>query len=56
MKTLEQTVPIPSDLPVYLKLAMVTMIWAGPSWPAGSLPMSIFLCNKPLARSKEKAI
>ncbi|MBJ2350496.1 MULTISPECIES: DMT family transporter [Pseudomonas] len=29
MKTLEQTVPIPSDLPVYLKLAMVTMIWGG---------------------------
>lgn len=29
MKTLEQTVPTPSDLPVYLKLAMVTMIWGG---------------------------
>jgi len=29
MKTLEQAVPIPSDLPVYLKLAMVTMIWGG---------------------------
>src|SRR5688572_9833416 len=29
MKTLEQAVPIPSGLPVYLKLAMVTMIWGG---------------------------
>jgi drug/metabolite transporter (DMT)-like permease len=29
MKTLEQSVPTPSDLPVYLKLAMVTMIWGG---------------------------
>lgn len=29
MKTLEQTVPTPSDLPIYLKLAMVTMIWGG---------------------------
>lgn len=29
MNTLEQTRPTPSDLPVYLKLAMVTMIWGG---------------------------
>ncbi|WP_339478686.1 MULTISPECIES: DMT family transporter [unclassified Pseudomonas] len=29
MKILEQTFPTPSDLPVYLKLAMVTMIWGG---------------------------
>ncbi|WP_434700177.1 DMT family transporter [Pseudomonas sp. D1-1] len=29
MKALEQTASTPSDLPVYLKLAMVTMIWGG---------------------------
>lgn len=29
MKTLEQALPTPSDLPVYLKLSMVTMIWGG---------------------------
>ena len=29
MKTLDQALPTPSDLPVYLKLAMVTMIWGG---------------------------
>ncbi|WP_260954714.1 DMT family transporter [Pseudomonas citri] len=29
MKALEQPVTAPSDLPVYLKLAMVTMIWGG---------------------------
>jgi len=29
MKTVEQALPISSDLPVYLKLAMVTMIWGG---------------------------
>ncbi|MBT2341339.1 MULTISPECIES: DMT family transporter [Pseudomonas] len=29
MKTLEHAVPTPSDLPVYLKLTMVTMIWGG---------------------------
>lgn len=29
MKTLEQRVPIASDLPVYLKLSMVTMVWGG---------------------------
>ncbi|MDP9780561.1 DMT family transporter [Pseudomonas fluorescens] len=29
MKALEQSIPTPSNLPVYLKLAMVTMIWGG---------------------------
>ncbi|AKK00878.1 membrane protein [Pseudomonas sp. Cab53] len=29
MNALEQTVSTPSDLPVYFKLAMVTMIWGG---------------------------
>jgi drug/metabolite transporter (DMT)-like permease len=29
MKPLEHTVAAPSDVPVYLKLAMVTMIWGG---------------------------
>ncbi|MEJ1229187.1 Permease of the drug/metabolite transporter (DMT) superfamily [Pseudomonas sp. NFACC09-4] len=29
MKTLEQTAPTSSDLPVYLNLSMVTMIWGG---------------------------
>ena len=41
MKTLQQTVPIPSDLPVYLKLAMVTMIWGG-TFVAGRILADVY--------------